>query len=58
MCIYVGYVLSDYAHALWISKNKQTVEQAIKEYEKRGGKRPTWIEKYEVTDKLIELDCD
>ena len=58
MYIYVGYVLSDYAHALWVSKSKQTVERAIKEYEKRGGNRPTWIEKYEVTDKLIELDCD
>ena len=58
MYIYVGYVLSDYAHALWISKNKHTVEQAITEYKERGGNRLTWIEKYEVTDKLIELDCD
>ena len=34
MEIYVGYVLSDYAHALWISASKTTVEKAIIDYKK------------------------
>lgn len=58
MFIYVGYVLSDYAHALWVSASKTTVEKAINDYRKRGGNRPTWIERYKVSNQLIELDCD
>lgn len=58
MDIYVGYVLSDYAHALWVSANRATVEKAIAEYKARGGECSTWITKYKATNKLIELDCD
>ena len=58
MFIYVGYVLSDYAHALWISANKVTVEKAITSYRKKGGRCSTQIKRYEITNKLIELDCD
>lgn len=58
MIIYVGYVLGDYAHALWMSANKATVEKAISDYKRRGGRRPTWIEEYKITNELIELDCD
>lgn len=56
--IYVGYIMSDYAHALWISGKKSTVEKAITNYKNRGGKCMTWIEKYQVSNNLIELDCD
>ena len=58
MIIYVGYVLSDYAHALWISANKATVEKAIASYRKRGGRCSTQIKRHEITNKLTELDCD
>lgn len=58
MIIYVGYVSSDYAHALWMSTSKMTIEKEIAEYKKRGGRCPTWITKYNVTNKLTDLDCD
>ena len=58
MIIYIGYVMSDYAHALWMSKDKTTVAKAIEEYHKRGGRCSTWIKKYNVGKELIELNCD
>lgn len=41
MMIYVGYIMSDYAHALWLSKNKVTVAKAIEDYHKQGGRCST-----------------
>ena len=58
MFIYVGYILSDYSHALWISADEKVVKKAIADYKRRGGCCNTWIQKYKVTNKLIKLDCD
>lgn len=59
MKIYVMYVLSDYAHAVYVSTKKQLCEQEIREYIKRGGDRPTWIEEYDFSKaEAFELDCD
>lgn len=58
MIIYVGYILSDYAHALWMSTNEATVEKAIEDYRKRGGRCSAWVDKYNVGKGLTELDCD
>ena len=56
MKIYVGYVLGDYAHALCVGLNKQSVEKTLKSY---PTKRPKWVEAYELKEnKVIELDCD
>jgi hypothetical protein len=58
MVIYVGYILGDYAHAVWISTEKATVEKAIENYRKEGGNRPAWVDEYLVGKDLTELDCD
>ena len=59
MKVYVGYVLSDYSHALWMSSNRKTVKEAIDNYKKEGGTLTTWITAYDISNKqLIELDCD
>ena len=59
MKIYVLYVLSDYAHAIYISVNKQMCEKEMENYRKRGGRRSAWIEEYDFSKaKEFELDCD
>lgn len=56
MFIYVGYVISDYAHALVMGLDEKLVEERIKFY---AGRRVWYVEKYKCEkDKLIELDCD
>ena len=56
MKIYVGYVLGDYACALCVGLNKQSVENTLKSY---PTKRPKWVEEYELNkNKVVELDCD
>lgn len=56
MKIYVGYILGDYAHAVFMSANKQKVEKALDECPTRNYK---WVEEYDVKgNDLIELDCD
>ena len=57
MVVYVGYIMSDYATALWMSTEKATVQKAIDEYHKRGGRCSAWIEKYNVGKGLIEFEC-
>ena len=57
MIVYVGYILSDYATALWMSTEKSTVQKAIDEYHKRGGCCSTWIQKYNINKGLIEFEC-
>ena len=54
--IYVGYILGDYAHAVFLSENKDKVQKAL---DNCPTKRPKWIEKYIIDEnELIELDCD
>lgn len=56
MIIYVGYILSDYAHALFIGGNKNKVQKALDDCPTRNLK---WIEEYIIDEnELIELDCD
>lgn len=56
MKIYVGYIMGDYAHAIFMSAKKEKVEKALKEC---NTDRTKWIEKYDVdNNNLIELDCD
>lgn len=56
MKIYIGYILGDYAHAVFMSANKQKVEKALDECPTRNYK---WVEEYDVKgNDLIELDCD
>lgn len=56
MKIYVGYILGDYAHAVFMSASKQKVEKALNECPTRNYK---WVEEYNIKDDtLFELDCD
>lgn len=56
MKVYVGYIMGDYAHAIFMSSKKEKVEKALKECRSN---RQKWIEKYDVNDNnLIKLDCD
>lgn len=56
MKIYIGYILGDYAHAIFMSASKQKVEKALNECSTRNYK---WVEEYNVKgDNLIELDSD
>lgn len=57
--VYVGYILSDYSHALWMSKDKAKVQKEIEKYKARGGKCSTWIKRYVLSrNNLIDFDCD
>ena len=53
MIVYVGYVMGDCAQALFMSLDKEKVEQKLKDVLGR-----TWTEEYNLTDNVIELDCD
>ena len=56
MIIYVGYILGDYAHAVFIGGNKNKVQKALDDCPTRNLK---WIEEYIIDEnELIELDCD
>lgn len=60
MKIYVGYILGDYATALFVSANKEKVEKELEKLKSKF-KRPriTWIEDYELKDNnVIELNCN
>lgn len=59
MKIYVGYVLGDYATALFVSAKKEKVEEELEDLKSRSGNnpRPTWIEEYKLReDNVIELE--
>lgn len=59
MKIYVLYVMSDYAHAIFISTDKQLCEQEMKQCKKRGVKYPMYIKEYDFSNtKSFDLDCD
>lgn len=54
MTIYVGYVIGDYAHALFMSTDRKQVKEALDSME---SSRPTYIVGYIIKGKeLIELD--
>lgn len=56
MTIYVGYILGDYAQALFMSTDRKQVKEALDAID---SKRPTYIVGYIIKGKeLIELDCD
>lgn len=56
MTVYIGYIIGDYAHALYMSTNREKVK---KELEKIDGGRHTYIVEYIIKgNELIELDCD
>jgi hypothetical protein len=58
MTIYVGYVLSDYATAIYMGKDYKQVKSKIDEVKKRTG-RHVFIKAYDIKDNCaIELDCD
>lgn len=57
MIIYVGYVVADYATAVCMSTNKSVVKEDLAEIDKVTENR-TYIKRYDVGNKLIELDCD
>lgn len=55
MKIYVGYILSDYACALYMGRDKNNVQKKLDELDNRH----KWIEEYELNNSnVIELDCD
>lgn len=56
MKIYVGYILSDYATAVFMSAKREKVKKALDECNTRNSK---WIEAYDINgNNLIELECD
>lgn len=56
MRIYVGYCLGDYATAICIGLDKNSVQKKIDSFEL---KIPTWIESYDLhKNEVIELDTD
>ena len=58
MKIYVLYVMSDYAHAIYISTERVLCEKEKKACAKRGVKRSMWIEEYDFSKgKGFELNC-
>jgi len=59
MKVYVLYILSDYAHAVHMSINKQPCERELEDYRKRGGDCDAWIGEYDFSEAdEYELDCD
>ena len=57
MKVYVLYILSDYAHAVYISTEKHLCKQAMAEYAKIETRRTMWIEEYDFSKaKAFELD--
>lgn len=55
MKIYVGYILSDYACPLFVSRDKTNIKKRLDEVDNRH----KWIEEYELgNNNVIELDCD
>ncbi len=59
MTIYVGYVLSDYATAIYMGKDYKQVKSKIDEAKKRTGHPTYFIKSYDIKDNcVIELDCD
>lgn len=56
MKVYVGYILGDYAQAVFMSKNEQEVFKAL---DNCPTNRPMWVSEYDLAENnLIELDCD
>lgn len=59
MKVYVLYILSDYAHAIYMSINEEACERKMEACRKRGAKRLMWIEEYDFSkEEEYELDCD
>lgn len=59
MKVYVLYILSDYAHAIYMSVNEKACEREMEACRKRGAKRNMWIEEYDFSkEEEYELDCD
>ena len=57
MTIYIGYIINDYACALYMSTDREKVKKELKKIE--GGRRNTYIVGYIIKgNELIELDCD
>lgn len=59
MKIYVGYILGDYATALFVSANKEKVEKELGKLKPVYNHPPrTWVEEYELKENnVIELEC-
>ena len=57
MIVYVGYVIADYAIAVCMSTNKSVVKKELAEIDKVTEKT-TYIKKYDVGNKLTDLDCE
>lgn len=56
MTIYIGYIIDDYAHALYMSTDREKVKKELK---KINEGRHTYIVGYIIKgNELIELDCD
>jgi hypothetical protein len=54
--IYVGYIISDYAHALFMSTDRNKVKAELAKIPERN---ITYIVGYILKgNELIELDCD
>lgn len=57
MTIYIGYIISDYATALYMSTDRKKVKKELEEID--GGRHNTYIVGYVIKgNELIELDCD
>lgn len=57
MKIYVGYILGDYAHAVFVGLKEKEVQKKLDEC---PTKNPKWIEEYEIKNEweVVELNCD
>lgn len=60
MKVYIGYILSDYTTACWMSLDKNALKKKIKEYEELPGRTPTtWTIEYDLHKaEVVDLDGD
>ena len=55
--VYVGYVISDYANACYMSRNRKKVEDELNKIKQGWPNTTVYIEKYRIDrDNLIEFD--
>ena len=57
MTIYVGYIIADYATDVCMSTNKFAVKKELAEINKVT-ENTTYIKRYDVGNKLTDLDCE
>ena len=59
MKVFILYILSDYSHAVYMSKYENACEMEKQKLRKNGVTRPMWIEEYDFSESnSFELNSD